>query len=190
MKVCSVEGCGQKSNARGLCKTHYGRWRKHGHTGPNARTHGSLEERFWRKVAQSKVGCWEWNGSKLKSGYGHIRSGGKGTRTYLAHRYSYELHHGPIDPRHFVIHSCDNPSCVNPAHLRQGTPLDNMLDMIAKGRKIVPVGTKHFSAKLDAEKVRFIRSSSASNASLALKFGVDASAISDVRNGVTWKHVK
>lgn len=189
MKKCSVEGCEKKSNARGLCRTHYSRWRNSGHTGPTHRTHGSLEERFWRRV-QKGEGCWEWQGSKLKAGYGHIRSGGAGTPIYLAHRYSYELHYGPIDPRNFVIHSCDNPSCVNPAHLRQGTPQDNMLDMMEKGRKVVPTGTEHFSACLDPEKVRLIRLSAESNAALARRFGVHPSAISNVRNGVTWKHIK
>lgn len=100
------------------------------------------------------------------------------------------MKNGPIAPRNFVIHSCDNPCCVNPEHLRQGTPQDNMSDMINKGRKIIPIGTKHFSAKLDVRKVKKIRASHESNAALAREFGVDASAISNVRNGVTWKHVK
>jgi hypothetical protein len=190
MKICSVEGCGKKSNARGLCQTHYSRWRIQGHTGPSHRTHGSLEDRFWRKVRKSEGGCWEWTGSSTTAGYGTIRIGAAGAGSVLAHRFSFELHHGPIDPLHFVIHSCDNPRCVNPEHLRQGTPRDNMLDMMEKGRKVVPVGAEHFSAKLDPAKVRQVRASKESNAALARKYGVNASAISNIRHGITWKHIK
>lgn len=190
MKICSVEGCGKKSNARGLCQGHYYRLRVHGHTGPTARTHGSLEERFWRRVIKAETGCWLWKGSATQAGYGTIRLGGVEKGVTLAHRLSYEMHHGDIAPGNFVMHSCDNPRCVNPAHLRQGTPRDNMLDMMEKGRKVVPLGDGHFCAKLDAEKVRLIRSSTESNSALARSLGVDASAISNVRNGITWKHVK
>lgn len=191
MRTCTVDGCTKKSNARGLCKTHYYRWRKNGHTGPTDRTHGPLEERFWRKVEKTTPdACWVWTANKLPSGYGVIGLGKLGRRQVLAHRVSYELHYGPIAPRMFVLHSCDNPSCVNPAHLRQGTPQDNMLDMIAKGRKVVPFGSDHFCARLDAEKVREIRTSTETNVALAERFGVNPSAISNVRNGVTWKHVR
>jgi hypothetical protein len=189
MKICSVEGCGRKSNARGLCQTHYSRWKQHGHTGPSDKTHGSLEERFWRRVKKSKTGCWEWTGSGTLHGYGHIRIGGANQGTVLVHRLSYELHYGPIEPRNFVIHSCDNPRCVNPVHLRQGTPLDNMVDMMRKGRKVVALGKAAFSAKLDAAAVRLIRTSPDTNAALARKYGVNAATISNVRRRITWKHI-
>lgn len=56
----------------------------------------------------------------------------------LAHRVSYELHHGPIPQGALILHSCDNPGCVNPAHLRAGTQSENILEAFAKGRKKIP----------------------------------------------------
>lgn len=64
-------------------------------------------------------------------GYGTIWDGKKHTG---AHRVSWRLHNGPIPKGKFVLHKCDVPACVNPAHLYLGTPLDNMLDKIARGR--------------------------------------------------------
>lgn len=81
-------------------------------------------------------GCWLWTGPMKESGYGRIWNGSK---NILAHRFSYALHVGPIpagDGYHgaCVLHRCDVPACVNPAHLRLGTHADNMADMKAKGR--------------------------------------------------------
>jgi hypothetical protein len=63
-----------------------------------------------------------------------------------AHRASYRLYLGEIPDGMFVMHSCDNPVCVNPSHLSLGTPMDNTRDMIRKGRDIE--GRKIQGAKL------------------------------------------
>lgn len=75
--------------------------------------------------------CWIWD-TQQKHGYGQLRAFGK---LYRAHRFSYELHFGPIPEGLFVCHKCDNPPCVNPDHLFLGTAKDNIQDMIAKGRR-------------------------------------------------------
>lgn len=77
-------------------------------------------------------GCWFWMGTLDKYGYGQIKVGKK---TYKAHRYSYEIHHGPFDKTLHVCHHCDQPSCINPEHLFLGTAKDNAMDRANKGRQ-------------------------------------------------------
>lgn len=68
--------------------------------------------------------CWYWKRVEKKS-YGYISFKGK---NYIAHRLSYEIYRGPIVNKLFVLHACDNKSCVNPNHLRLGTHQQNMND--------------------------------------------------------------
>jgi hypothetical protein len=92
-----------------------------------------LAERFWGKVRKG-AGCWVWTGSRIPKGYGKIQLGRRGTSPRFAHRISWELHFGPIPQGLWVLHKCDNPSCVKPSHLFLGTAKDNTSDMMAKGR--------------------------------------------------------
>ena len=93
--------------------------------------------RFWSKIDVRAAGeCWEWSGERLTGrGYGrfNIYPGGKRT-SFLAHRYVLPLIGRNIPEGHVVMHSCDNPPCVNPAHLSTGTQAENLRDMEAKGR--------------------------------------------------------
>ncbi len=87
---------------------------------------------FWSKVEKREGNsCWGWKGHSRWDGYGRFRHLRK---AIFAHRYSYEMHYGPIPAGMSVMHSCDNPICTNPKHLRVGTHLENMKDMRAKGR--------------------------------------------------------
>lgn len=91
--------------------------------------------RFWRFVRKG-AGCWEWTGHSNRPG-GYGRFAVQATRPIVlvvAHRYSWELHFGPIPPGMIVCHRCDNPSCVRPDHLFLGTQSDNVRDSVTKGR--------------------------------------------------------
>lgn len=95
-------------------------------------------ERFWEKVAIAGVNeCWLWQRQKTKRGYGLFGFSVDGkTWKDCAHRVAYVLVNGPITGGLYVLHSCDNPSCVNPAHLSLGTQADNMRQASERGRLI------------------------------------------------------
>lgn len=87
---------------------------------------------FWKKVAiKSNNECWEWLGCKHRQGYGRYRLNKK---IQLAHRYAFMYHHNLDSLSDCILHSCDNTSCCNPHHLRQGTQKENIADRVARGR--------------------------------------------------------
>lgn len=88
--------------------------------------------------------CWNWMANKKRFGYGVFFNNG---RNILAHRVSYVLRHGPIPEGKIILHSCDNPSCVNPDHLSAGTYAENSRQREEKGRSNRPCGKNHFLKK-------------------------------------------
>lgn len=111
---------------------------------------------FWAKVDRSGD-CWLWTASVGSAGYGSFGIGDG--RTTSAHRFAYELHHGPVPRGMFVLHHCDIKRCVNPAHLFAGTHRDNMADAVRKGRIAATKveGEQSPNAVLSDDQVRQIR---------------------------------
>ena len=143
---------------------------------------------FWAKVEFRANGCWEWTAAKMRGGYGCLRSSVNGTLTFAAHRHSYMLAHGPIPPGLMVCHHCDNPPCVNPAHLFLGTPAENSQDARAKGRTATQEAngqSKLVRAQVDAIRSRYA-AGGVSTWKLAREYGVSQKNIRKIINRETW----
>ena len=115
------------------------------------------QAKFWRKVRKLPGGCWEWAGSQRGFGYGLFTQVISG-RVYKlsAHRVSYTLAFGPVPPGAYVLHACNNPSCVNPAHLRCGTQADNIRDQFVNGRRNSPTPVRR-PPRLTTEEMFWVR---------------------------------
>lgn len=170
---------------------HEKRLRKTGELGPpnslTAPNGASLEERL-RHVGwvETSTGCWEWQGRTNNDGYGWTSQPGP-TRNILAHRAAYLAWVGPIESGRIVVrHTCDNPPCINPAHLVLGSDLDNARDAV--GRKRNANGERMWSAKLTDAQVEEIRrrytAGGVSQRALAAEYGVWHQHISELVRGV------
>lgn len=145
----------------------------------------SASLRLENKSEEDENGCLIWQAARDKDGYGLISYRGKST---LAHRLSYELaNNTTIGTGNVVMHICDVTSCIQPAHLKEGTQAENIADMVAKGRK--PQGEATGVSKLTESQVRAIRADSRKQVELAREYNVTPSTIAHIRNGTVWKHI-
>ncbi|MHB8273075.1 HNH endonuclease [Bradyrhizobium sp.] len=177
-------------------------------------------DRFEQKfIPEPNSGCWLWTAATDEHGYGRFRIGSKidGTRrTAIAPRVSWSIYKGKIPEATNVLHSCDNPYCVNPDHLFLGTQNDNMKDCSAKGRTSkgdrhsliqkshIPTGKdhwrygqpgnnpgeKHWAARLSADDVRAIRADARTCEQIAKEYQVSFQQVARIKNRERWAHVK
>jgi hypothetical protein len=144
--------------------------------------------RFQSKVNKTDS-CWLWTGNKLKGGYGLFNA----DKTRLAHRVAWFYEHKTY-PTGVLRHTCDTPSCVNPAHLLDGTQQDNMNDMRAKGRARAPKGEANRQAKFTNQRVKELREEYAkgqiSTAEMARREGMNQGCIWRMLKGLTYSVVK
>ena len=154
-------------------------------------------------VPVTESGCWIWLGAS-NGRYGIIWNPRNGKKYTMAHRVSYEMHKGQIPDEMLVCHTCDVGLCVNPDHLFLGTQVDNMQDMISKGRKAYPENAGHHGnharginngqAKIDSITVLSIRRTydtrACSNiAELSRQLHVSESQTRRIVRRQNWKHI-
>jgi hypothetical protein len=136
----------------------------------------------------NSIGCWGWLAKKTR-GYGYFSTNSKSHR---AHRWLYQLIHGPVDDSLVIRHKCDNAGCVNPLHLEIGTHKDNKRDQIERGRMPSRQGSRHPMAKLnDAEVVDIRQRASAGQPypKIAAHMGLSPRLVGQIVRRETWRHI-
>lgn len=172
---CEAEGCGGRTYARSLCQKHYNAARYRPRFSPGRIScRRSVAENIAACTARdTETGCLNWTGGLDEWGYGRY---GKSRR---AHRVAFEDAKGPIPGGLLVCHQCDNPRCVEPAHLFLGTNEDNTADRVAKGRCAF--------AKLNIDQVRAIRNETRNHSEIARAYSLSLTTVRRIRAGKSWR---
>lgn len=149
----------------------------------------TLEDRFMSKIlVDEKTNCWNWNAS-MRDGYGRFKADKK---MMNASRFSFEYFNEKILNGNVIMHLCDNPKCVNPKHLKQGSHKENAQDKVLKNRHIF--GEKAWQHKLTEKEIIEIKEKLKNpycgiNNDLAHFYKVNHRTISSIRRGITWAHI-
>jgi hypothetical protein len=146
---------------------------------------GSSEAFLRENLLWSSDDCLLWPYRLNNKGYGLAVIGGK---QKTAPRWMCILAHGwPVAPRTDSAHSCGNPACVNPNHLRWATRTENMADKVLHGT--TNRGERNWRTRLTAEDVKAIRAAPPDLAALMEKYGMSKHGLSKIRSGNRWKHI-
>jgi hypothetical protein len=140
----------------------------------DAERHAWFED---KTTPEPNTGCWLWLQAYASDGYGMAFYGPHRRRGIRAHRAAWEIFNGPIPEGQVVCHRCDTPACCNPAHLFLGTPSENMLDMVKKGRAPGGRDTRKKLTIEDAREVRRLAARGVSKVTLSKQFGVSRTSI-------------
>lgn len=133
--------------------------------------------------------CWLWSGHSRDGRYGHFTVDAE---TVHAHRWIYELVHGPIPAGLLIRHKCDTPRCVNPMHLEVGTHRDNARDMVSRGRNPNRQGVKHPLARLkdaDIVAIRTLASCGHRHQDIASMYGISRQQVGKITRRENWRHL-
>ena len=163
-------------------------------------------ERFWSKIdVRGENECWPWIAkAKSQAGYGVLKH--KSGRNIIASRLSCNIAHGePPHPTAKSLHSCDNPPCCNPNHLRWGTQKENVSDMVERQRASkppvnfpgrhtgkMPKGAALHNQSLTEDQAREIFRLHMSNhnvSQISEKTGITKHVVADVCRGRSWRHL-
>lgn len=141
-------------------------------------------------IPVTESGCYLWLKARDRDGYGVLRVG---SRSHVrAHRFSYETYIGPLGNHEYVLHKCDNTSCVRPEHLEIGSLSKNSKDSYLRGRHS-QVGSNNSGSKMTEEQVIEARKmrleENLSVTLIAKKYGMSISGMSQVLSGTNWRHV-
>lgn len=143
-------------------------------------------EWFFSKVRKEENGCWVWTGTTNEKGYGVY---GDFKKTKRAHHF---LLPSPLKDGECACHTCDNPACVNPAHLFIGSRADNNRDMRLKGRQYIKDGEGHPNVKLKEWQAKIAKACPRKfglASALGRVFGVNRAAIRDIQHGRNWSYL-
>lgn len=185
-KICAVEGCGNPHHARGFCGKHNYKFVKYGDplAGRTSASPGEPLRWIEQNAGHDGDGCLPWPFEVARCGYGVVKHNGK---KRVASRVMCEFAHGlPPSQGLDAAHSCHNPPCCNPKHLRWATRRENNDDKIENGTAMR--GEKVVFAKLTERAVLEIRALDGvvAQQDIAEKFGVNATAVSRIINRKRW----
>jgi hypothetical protein len=142
-----------------------------------------LEE---KSIPEPNSGCLLWFGAYHQFGYGRLNIDGE---IISAHCLSYAVSNGIVGASDQVLHRCDVPSCINPAHLYLGDDKQNAADRMARGRNPCRKGENAGRAKLTDEQVRAIRADPRSLRKIAAAYGISKGPVTAIKAGRSWSHV-
>jgi hypothetical protein len=187
LNMCKVDGCKNPVKTLSLCSKHYMKLYRYGDENHKGNMCGDELSKKLKNVSINEHGCWEWLKGLNSNGYGTIYHNGK--KQYV-HRLSYSLHVRTLRANEIILHSCDNPKCINPDHLISGTQQDNINDAKNKGRM---ARGERISKILTSEQVAEIRKMKAEGQKrghVAMCFGLKKSTLDAIWSGRNWKENK
>lgn len=185
MRLCSVQGCGDKHYCHGYCIKHYSRNKKHGNPLGGRMFDGEQIGFLKAHVDTVSDACIDWPYSLNPTGYGRVKDG------YVsrgAHRVMCRMAHGePPTEEHHAAHSCHNRKCVNPRHLRWADANENVQDRVKAGRSARGENAGPF--RLTEDQVRAIKSSDKPVSQLVDEYAVHKTTIYRIKRNAGWRHV-